>query len=407
MKKDFSLYFQNVTLRQAHIAIIIITFIFTMIFVFLLIDDIYKDYENVLETNLYITKTDTTSDVYIDEKKQKLKSILIKTILAIITLSFIIFAIALGFYKIFSDLLQRDTQNFLDFFAIASKKDVELNPNTIFFQDFKLMAGYANKMVDKISKQKYELQELNNNLEQRVKDKTKKLQIANEDLEFQKQQKDIILANQKQFLRYTVHETNTPLSIILASIELYVLKHPKDRQLQKIEAAVKNIFNIYDDLSYLVKKDQVQYPKVMINFVDFLSYRIDFFEDVALLSKVSFRYDKPQKNLTIYFNNTKLQRIVDNTITNAIKYTLANEVIDIKLVQSGSFVVFIVASKSKTIKDVQRVFDGFYREQNNSDGFGLGLQMVRNICDEEGVEIKVSSDENKTEFSYYFKVIGQ
>ena len=53
------------------------------------------------------------------------------------------------------------------------------------------------------------------------------------------------------------------------------------------------------------------------------------------------------------------------------------------------------------------MFEAYYREEKNREGFGFGLQMVRNICDEEGVEIKVSSDENKTSFTYVFKMIGE
>ncbi|MCW9026038.1 MAG: ATP-binding protein, partial [Thiovulaceae bacterium] len=108
-----------------------------------------------------------------------------------------------------------------------------------------------------------------------------------------------------------------------------------------------------------------------------------------------------------YFNKTKLQRIVDNTITNAIKYTLAGEIIDVSLKQLGSNLEFSMSSKSKAIKEVDKVFEAYYREEKNREGFGLGLQMVRNICDEEGVLIKVSSDENKTTFTYVFKMIGE
>lgn len=248
-------------------------------------------------------------------------------------------------------------------------------------------------MVDTINIQKQELQELNQDLENRVNQKTQKL-------------KEDILASQKEFLRYTVHETNTPLSVILASIELYTIQHPKDRQLQKIEVATKNIFSIYDDLSYLVKKDQIQYQKTILNFSEYLKYRVDFFADVAVMSKVVFEFNLKSQDLHIYFNETKLQRIVDNTITNAIKYTLADEIIDINLKQVGSNIEFFVASKSKTIQDIDKVFDGFYREEKNGDGFGLGLQMVKNICDEEGVKIEVSSDENKTIFTYLFKMMG-
>lgn len=396
--------FKNITIKQANILTIVAIFFVSLIFVGLLVDEMYKDYKVALNQSLIYSKTDVVDAKKIEE--DRLKSILIKTILVVTTLSFIIFAIALGFYKILGILLQDDTEAFLEFFQEASNGEKSISLDMIVFQDFKLLACYANKMVDTINIQKQELQELNQDLENRVNQKTQKLLEINEHLKQQQKLKEDILASQKEFLRYTVHETNTPLSVILASIELYTIQHPKDRQLQKIEVATKNIFSIYDDLSYLVKKDQIQYQKTILNFSEYLKYRVDFFADVAVMSKVVFEFNLKSQDLHIYFNETKLQRIVDNTITNAIKYTLADEIIDINLKQVGSNIEFFVASKSKTIQDIDKVFDGFYREEKNGDGFGLGLQMVKNICDEEGVKIEVSSDENKTIFTYLFKMMG-
>ncbi len=382
--------FKKITIKQANILTVIAIFLVSLIFVVLLVDEMYYDYEGAMQQSFEYPKTELLDRVQVEEK---LKSILIKTILTIVTLSFIIFAISMGFYKILGILLQDDTESFMKFFEKASKGKESLNPDMMFFEDFKLLATYANKMVETINDQKFELQDLNKDLENRVHLKTQSL--------------DKLLASQRQFLRYTVHETNTPLSVILTSIELYTMKNKKDRQLLKIEAAVKNIFNIYDDLSYLVKKEQVEYPKVAINIGKYIDTRIEFFSDVAQMSKVEFSYVKPTKEIYVFFNETKLQRIVDNNITNAIKYTLADEVIDVDIKQVGSNVRFCISSKSKAIKDIDKVFDGFYREEKDGDGFGLGLQMVRNICDEENVSISVSSDKNKTVFTYMFKMMGE
>jgi signal transduction histidine kinase len=275
-----------------------------------------------------------------------------------------------------------------------------MNPNLIFFKDFKVMVGFANEMVSKINAQKQSLVDMNLNLEDRVNQKT-----AN--LEEEKAFSQELLKSQKEFLRYTVHETNTPLSVILTSIELYTMKHPKDRQLSKIEAAVKNIFSIYDDLSYLVKKDQVEYPKIVIDIEKYLRSRLDFFDEVAALSRIKFEYKSQNKALHIYFNETKLQRIVDNTITNAIKYTLPDEVVHVELIQVGAMVEFSIASKSKIIKNTDKVFDSFYREENTKDGFGLGLGLVKSICKEEGVALHVDSDNERTSFAYKFKMMGE
>ncbi|MCD6172900.1 MAG: HAMP domain-containing histidine kinase [Sulfurimonas sp.] len=401
-----NLLYKNPTIKQANIFTVLVIFMFSMLFVGLLVDDMYEDYERELEQSYTVNYSEISENDILEKKQKTLKTLTIKTVLVIITLSFIIFGIFLGLNNIFNRLLNRDTQTFLDFFERATHNDQVINPNMIFFKDFKIMVGYANEMVEKINVQKNSLRELNLGLEDRVQEKTAKLELINENLKEQKKFSQDLLKSQKEFLRHTVHETNTPLSVILTSIELYVMKNQKDRNLLKIEVAVKNIFSIYDDLSYLVKKDQVKYPKVVLNLEDYLSSRIDFFTDVAELSRIKFNYEQKKENPHIYFNETKLQRIVDNTITNAIKYTLPDETVFISLKQVGTFIEFSVASKSKIIKDTDKVFDAYYREDSTQDGFGLGLRLVRSICDEENVEISVSSNNNQTVFKYRFKMMG-
>ncbi len=405
--KYFLLKKDSITINQANIFTTLFIFLFTIIFASLLIKENYYDYERALlqEQQSPVSQVMTPEAKYAENQK-KLKTLLIKNTIAIATLAFILFAIVLGLYKIFNTLLKRDIEAFLDFFNSSAYQEKVLNPHAIFFKEFKVMAGFANNMVHTISEQKSTLKELNLGLEDKVRLKTAALQTINENLVKEKKLRDEMMQSQKEFLRYTVHETNTPLSVILTSIELFVMKNGKDRQLSKIEAAVKNIFNIYDDLSYLVKKEQVDYPKVAIEIESFLSSRIDFFSEVAQMSKVSFHYTPHAKNIFIYMNETKLQRVIDNTITNAIKYTLANELIFITLSVNGTFVDVSVGSKSKQIKDTDKIFEAFYREENKENGFGLGLRLVKNICDEDAIGISVSSSDEKNTFTYRFKMMG-
>ena len=319
---------------------------------------------------------------------------------AIATLAFILFAIVLGFFSIFNNLLQRDIDIFLEFFNKTAHNEQVINPNAIFFDDFKSMVGHANNMMDTINSQKKSLRELNLSLEDKVRQKTANLQK-------QKDFSERILKNQKEFLRYTVHETNTPLSVILTSIEILDMKDQKSKELSKIEAATKNIFSIYDDLSYLVKKDQIEYPKKVIDLEQFVSSRIDFFSLVAKMNYLSFDYHYPNdEKLYIYFNKTKLQRVVDNTITNAIKYTLPNEKITITLAIVGSEIELSIGSHSKEIEDTNRIFDAFYREEKSQEGFGIGLRLVKTICDEEDVSISINSSQAMNTFRYRFKMMG-
>jgi signal transduction histidine kinase len=106
--------------------------------------------------------------------------------------------------------------------------------------------------------------------------------------------------------------------------------------------------------------------------------------------------------MKIHINETKLQRIVDNNITNAIKYTKELGTIVVSLSENASYFIFEISSNSTIIKEPEDVFKAYKRENTMKDGFGLGLNLVKTICDEENIKIKLSSNEDITKFGYYF-----
>jgi c-di-GMP phosphodiesterase len=212
-----------------------------------------------------------------------------------------------------------------------------------------------------------------------------------------------LITSQKQFLKYAIHETNTPLSVIMGNIDMHEIKYGKNPYLSNIEVAMKNIFSIYDDLSYLVKRDQVKQTSHQIDLVEYVKGRIDFFTQTALKFKVEFNFISNCEDIFIDFNEIKLQRIVDNNLTNAIKYTLANERIYVILKKINEECNFLIESRSVQILDPQKIFEEYYREEVSQDGFGLGLNLVKRICSEENVGIKLESGENWASFTYTFK----
>jgi c-di-GMP phosphodiesterase len=214
-----------------------------------------------------------------------------------------------------------------------------------------------------------------------------------------------LITSQKQFLKYAIHETNTPLSVIMGNIDMFEMQVGKNKYLTNIEIAMKNIFSIYDDLSYLVKKDQINKATHTINLIDFIRSRIDFFTQTAIRFKSNFEFIHTREEIIINFNEIKLQRIVDNNLTNAIKYTLPNETIYVILKVNQNDCDLIIESRSAQILDPQKIFEEYYREEVSKDGFGLGLNLVKRICSEENVGIKLESGENWASFTYTFKEV--
>jgi len=222
-------------------------------------------------------------------------------------------------------------------------------------------------------------------------------------LKEEKEYSQELVKSQKLFLRHAVHETNTPLAVIMANIELYELEFGKQSVLSNIEAATKNIYGIYNDLSYLASKDKITYKKQKILFGDFIQRRVEFFDIVAKQSSISFEFENLCENSVVLMNSTKLQRIVDNNITNAIKYTKKYEVVKITLYYDEECCILEISSNSTIIENPEHIFNEYYRENGVEDGFGVGLNLVKNICDAEDIKIVLDSSPQKTSFKYFFK----
>lgn len=235
-----------------------------------------------------------------------------------------------------------------------------------------------------------------------IQQSTRDYDIQSQKLEEQMNYSKNLLVLHKQFLRYSVHEMNTPLNVIMSNIELHEMEFGKSVYLENMEVGLKSIFSLYDDLSYLVKKDQIVYFKRKIDLVDYVRSRVDFFSQVAQKAKSRLNFITNCDEITVYMNETKLQRIIDNNLTNAIKYTFENEEIFIVLDKTEEKVSFCISSRSRQIQKPELIFEEYYREAKSQDGFGLGLNLVKKICIEEEIDINVFSDENVTQFTYTF-----
>jgi len=281
-------------------------------------------------------------------------------------------------------------------FTIVALSELENSKN-----DIKLSCA-LEKDTQPISEHARSLQALTHLIQQSSEDYDKQ----SKELEEGKIYAQNLVDSQKQFLKHAVHETNTPLSIIMGNIEMYEMENGKNKHLSNIEVAMKNISSIYDDLSYLIKKNQVNEATHEINLVDFVRSRIDFFTQSAIKFKSEFDFSSQRKEILLNFNEIKLQRIVDNNLTNAIKYSLPNEIIEVKLNIMNNDCHLIIESRSKQILDQQKIFEEYYREQiSDQEGFGLGLNLVKRICSEENVGIQLASGENWASFTYIFKEI--
>ena len=346
--------------------------------------------------------------VYLDEveklilvQKKALKDRLIKYMMEIFSLTVILFGIGLTGLGLINHLIGKEINAFTRFFKEAAKSHTTIDEEQIHLAEFKKMVKYVNEMVSTIHTRKEKLQELNLDLEKRVEQKAKDLSEQNRLLEKEKEFSVSLVKAQDSFIKHSIHEINTPLAVIMMHIDIRKMKFGEDKYMTKIEAASKMIATIYDDLSYMVKKDRFEYEKQWIFFSLFLEGRIAFFEDIAKGNSHKIVHEI-EEGIKILFSDIELQRIVDNNLSNAIKYANKNTDIKVTLKKVKNRAVLEFRTYSKQIDDTDRIFEPFHQEENEQGGFGLGLEIVHSICKKENVRVEVSSNAEVTIFSYTF-----
>ena len=321
-----------------------------------------------------------------DEYNQKISNYTLQ--ITSLTIMLVLYSIFI--YKNATILIVNDVKEIGKYFKESQQDDTPMNQNRLIFGEFKVIANYATDAMNNIKLKTHMLEDLNKNLEYKVAQKT--IELTN------------LVESQKRFIKNSVHEVNTPLSIIRTNIDLLKMKIPNNKYITNIESGAKIIQYIYDDLSYLIKKDRVVYEKEYLNFSEILKDRLNFFDEIALSNSLYFIINI-EEDIYIKFNVIELQRIIDNNLSNAIKYSFANSPIFIKLNYLNEYdIEFVVTTNSKKIENQDKIFDDFYRENNARGGFGLGLKIVKDICDKNFVIIDLESTPKDTKFTYRFKI---
>lgn len=205
-----------------------------------------------------------------------------------------------------------------------------------------------------------------------------------------------LVKQQDFFLKKIIHEMNTPLSVISLNVDNLERELGPKEQFEAIKASSKSLSSIYNDLYYLTKKENIQKHIKAINLVNFLSSRIIFFDEIAKTKNIIIDLEIDSE-FEVLMDEYELERIIDNTISNAIKYSFENTTITILL---SNFNLQIINEGIK-IEDTSLIFEKYYQEKVKNIGLGLGLNIVKSICDSYEIEVEIESNEFTT-FKYIF-----
>jgi signal transduction histidine kinase len=174
------------------------------------------------------------------------------------------------------------------------------------------------------------------------------------------------------------------------------------KYLSQINASINMLSNAYEDLSYIISHKQMVYTKRTIHLSLFLQERVDFFTTIAQArNKQIVAHITP--NIYININDTQLERLIDNNLSNAIKHSTHNSTIKVALFQRANKIFLIFLTQGAAIKDTKKIFQKNFTQDNSAKrSLGLGLYMVKEICLQNRIDYCVYTKPNSNKFCYIF-----
>ena len=203
----------------------------------------------------------------------------------------------------------------------------------------------------------------------------------------------------ESFIQDVSHELNTPITALKMSASRAIQKEVYDKKiLTNISISTKQLETIYNSLTYLNFTDTNESKEdVALDLT--ISRVVNYYNELSSSKKIKILLYT--EAFTVNAISSKMELLFSNLLSNAIKYSMPKTTITITL-KNGLFSIKdegVGISKEK----LDAIFELYNRDSQIAGGFGVGLNIVKQICDEYDVDISVKSEIGVgSEFSLVF-----
>ena len=205
----------------------------------------------------------------------------------------------------------------------------------------------------------------------------------------------------RDFISNLSHELRTPVSVIRANSETLLDGALEDKKEAKIfsKAILHNAERLTSMVSDLIDLSRIDYGDLKLNIVEvnldnFIKSFIDSMKSVMKKKDIYIEY-QPRHKKNIMADVQALERVMNNLIDNAFKYSPKGSVIEISTITNNNHIKINVADEGTGISEIDQeyIFDRFYRtasaRASENKGSGLGLAIVKNLINSLNGEVGV------------------
>ncbi len=220
----------------------------------------------------------------------------------------------------------------------------------------------------------------------------------------------IIEKNKNELITSVSHDLRTPLTSIIGYVDLlkkneFNDKEKFDNYIEVIDERTKSLNRLINELFEYTKltSHDIKLNYSRLEIVSLIEQMVG--EYTPIFNKENLEVIKyiTDKDIFINADIEKIVRVLENLLTNAIKYSVKNSKVLIKLFEENDYVVVSVLNKAKDITedDLKNIFERFYKvdkSRKEQDSTGLGLSIVKRIVELHNGEIDVNLNEDIIEF---------
>lgn len=208
---------------------------------------------------------------------------------------------------------------------------------------------------------------------------------------------------QKIFVADASHELKTPLSVMIASADAY-FNDKDEKWVKNMKNESERMIKLVTELLDLAKTDGEQ--DIILkqnNLSDIILSSILTFESLFYDNKIKLKYDI-NPDIKMLCNENLIVELMSILIDNAIKHCTEKGKVLVNLFKNNKQIILEVKNTGLPIKkeDEEKIFERFYKvdesRNRNSNNYGLGLAIAKNIVERHNGEIKAHSSDGYTTF---------